>query len=343
MKIVLKAVFGLFVSLMLISCSPSYESKGNAAYEAAQAEKGDAKRLLQKEAYIYFQKAIKAHPDKISTKLRNRFIEMTLVRANMVLTAGSADMDALPLFMEDIDSTLAPEVEPELRTQYANFIVKLADSSCGQHKIHECLRQLDKAMEVAPDKSAIQEKKKSIIDNMADENYEIAKVELESGQANEDNEAMIRAEYHAKLALFYDKDHKEAEELLSSLYKKNLSSYSAYDAVITDKPDSNVYDMINKYDILLAVPAQKAAGGRMTLKTIMYNYSYNPLRLFAKDFMLIDVNGKEYPATKSSKIEKEILDQEHELEMTLVFPNPKEKIKKLAYKNGEHYTEKNFF
>ena len=57
------------------------------------------------------------------------------------------------------------------------------------------------------------------------------------------------------------------------------------------------------------------------------------------------MNGKKYPGQKSSKIEKEIVDQEHEVKMTLRFNTRGAKIKKLTFQSddGDHYTEKVFF
>ena len=61
-----------------------------------------------------------------------------------------------------------------------------------------------------------------------------------------------------KVALMYDKDYPGANELLSKLYQENRGTYSAYEAVVIDKPDTNIYDAVNKYDILLAVPVLSA-------------------------------------------------------------------------------------
>lgn len=346
MRTCLKALLGLTALLMVISCAPTYESKGDKAYKAAQKMSGDAKRRLQKEAYLYYRKALNAHPNRVSTRLRNRFLEMTLERAELVLTEGSHDMDAIPLLMEDVDSSLAPEVNPELKTQYAQFLTLLADSNFANQKIYSGVRLLEKAIRTAPDPSPFEAKRDKVVENMAKDNYEMAKMELEQGSGKkgqeEDTEALIRAEYHTKLAMYYDKDYPEAAELLSTLYEKNLNHYSAYDAVVMDKPDSNVYDAVNEFDILMAVTAVKR-GGTATVKGTIYNYSYNPLRLRPENFALVDANGNRYTGLSSSKIDREILDQEHETKFILRFKNPGAKIKRLEYKWKDHYTEKNFY
>ncbi len=340
----LKAVICLSVLMMLASCTSSYENKGNKAYKASQKAQGDAQRLLKKEAYIHFRTALKKAPEKVTPRLRNRFIEVSLFRANMVLNEGSANMDALPLLLEDIDSTLNPEVDPELKTLYANLLTNLADSSFAKQKTYEAMEFLDKAMNVAVDKSPIQSKKEKIVKSLAEENFVMAETEFENGKDSESHESLIRAEFLTLLTLYYDKDHKEAQELLSKLRKKNVKSYSAYEAVVHDKPDSTIYYSVNKYDILLAVPTQRVGGSRLTAKVMMYNYSYNPLKLRPSQFSLVDVNGNKYQALPSSKMgSKEFLDQEHETEMLLIFPRPKADVKKLVYENDEHYSEKYFF
>ncbi|MBD3318254.1 MAG: hypothetical protein GF344_20920 [Chitinivibrionales bacterium] len=348
MKTGLKILLGLTASIMFFSCAPNYESQGDKAYEAAQEETGDAKRRLQKEAYMYYRQAVQKHPDKIGPRLRNRFVEMVLKRAILVLTEGSHDMDAIPLLMEEIDSALSPEVNPEHKSAYARFLSVLADSNITNHqKIYKGIGLLDKAVEVAPNPSAFEAQRNKVITSLAKDNYEMAKMEFEAAATGrksgaEDTDALIRAEYHTKLALYYDNDYPGAGKLLSTLYKKNINNYSAYDAVVQDKPDTMIYDQINEHDILLAVTDVKNRSGTL-VKGVIYNYSYNPLRLRAEDFALVDHNGKRYKALGSSKINKEILDQEHEAKFVLVFKKPGGRIKKLAYENGDHYTEKNFY
>jgi len=341
MKYYVKIAIALIIAMMVISCAPTYESKGNKAYRAAQNAQGDVKRKLRKEAYIYYKRAIKAHPNKIGIRLRNHFIEMTLVRAEMVLDEGSAEMDALPLFMKDIDANFNQDVNTELKERYAAFLVALADSSFKKRKLYHGLSILDKAIGVAVNKAPIEKKKSNITDNFAKENFEAAEIEYVNGSTNQDAEALVRAEFMVKVALLYDKNYPGANELLSKLYRENRGTYSAYEAVVIDKPDTNIYDQVNVYDILLAAPA--VSGG--TIKVEMYNYSCNPQRLRARNFNLVDVNGRKFPGTKASNIKKEILDQEHEAKMTLRFSTRGAKVKKLTFQSddGEHYTEKVFF
>ena len=60
MKVVGKLLIGLSAFMLIISCSSSYEQKGNAAYNAAKKLSGDQKKLQLKTAYINYDKAVKA-------------------------------------------------------------------------------------------------------------------------------------------------------------------------------------------------------------------------------------------------------------------------------------------
>ena len=102
-----RVVLGLSVFALLVSCAPnSYESRGNSSYAKAVKATGDEKRRLEKEAYTYYRKAVKRFPDRsrISIRLLNRYIEMTLKRGNLILEEANANMEALELFVMDIDS-----------------------------------------------------------------------------------------------------------------------------------------------------------------------------------------------------------------------------------------------
>jgi hypothetical protein len=76
----------------------SDEQRGNAAYGRSQKLDGLQKRQEQKMAYTMYQRVINARPDKISLRVRSRFVELSLLRAKMVLDESSASSDAIPLF-----------------------------------------------------------------------------------------------------------------------------------------------------------------------------------------------------------------------------------------------------
>jgi hypothetical protein len=341
MKHSVKMLAGLIALMALMSCAPGYESKGDMAYKASQNAVGDDKRVLQKEAYMYYHKAIQAHPDKINNRLRNHYIEMVLNRVSMVLTEGTSQMDAIPLFMQEIDSVLTQDVNPSLRTSYVTFLLQLADSNLNNQKIYKGLSLVDKAQSIAVDQAIVKNKKDEITRNLAKTNFEIAQVEAQAAAENKDAEAMVRAEYHVKLAMHYQQDYPEAADLLSKLRIANRNTYSAYKAVIIDRPDTSIFRAIDEFDILLAIPFIKEGAYQVD----MYNYSYNPLRLRASDFYLVDENGNRSAALGSSKIDKEILEQEREIRMHLRFPGVSGKVKKLIYETPDkaYYSEKYFF
>jgi hypothetical protein len=324
------------------SCTTTYESKGDKAYKASLKASGDSKRLLEKEAYVFYRKAVKMHPDRIGARLRNRFVEMTLSRANMVLIEGSATMDALPFFIEDIDTVLTADVDPANKTKYAEFLVTLADSNFAIQKLYKGLGFIDKAIKIAPDPASFQKKRDDVVANFAKSNFDMAKAEYDQGKTEQDFQSLVRAEYHTQLALLYNKSYPGAEELLSTLHQLNLANYSAYKAVVEDMPDTTVFRQVNKYDILLAVPTHSSTGATTTLLLNIYNYSYNPLRLRPENFIIVDVNDVKYSALPSTKIDPEILEQEHEAKLHLVFKTGSAKIKKVMYDSGDHHTEKFF-
>jgi hypothetical protein len=339
MKKIVAGLTCLTVFMMFFSCSSLYsnEGKGDKAYSQAKHADGLNKRILQKRAYIFYQKTFQANPDKnrLSAKFKQRFIEMSLVRANMVLTEGTYDMDALKLFIADIDSLQSKELSTDIRQQYGDFLVIMADSSVSRNRLDDALAWLTKAEGVVDNPAPIQAKKKALITDFTKQFYEMASQAFVEGKDQKDPEALIKAEYYVKLVMVYDPEYPGAAALLSNLYKANLNTVSGYAKVVEGKLDPRV----NKYDIYLAV-----VSGTSNMTISMFNNSYNPQRLKPENFSLIDDKGEKYVAQASSKIDPEILDTQRETKkISLVFPKVKGAIKKLVYSNGEHYTEKVFF
>jgi len=332
-------IIGLTAAAFIVSCGlSSYEQRGNSSYLKAQKLKDYEKRMAQKTAYTWYQKALQAHPDKVSPTLRSRFIEMSLVRAKMVLDEGSSQSDPIRFFMADIEKFLTPDAAPNLRQEYALFLIQLADSFSIKQNFQQALSTIDKAISYAADPSSLVQKKQSLVGSVAKENYELASVEFENGKQNKDADALVRAEYYDNMSLLFDATNKDALALLSELHKANLSTYSGYLKVIENIQDSALFRKVNKFDILLAV-----LGSGPSYTVSMYNYSYNPLRMKSENFFIVDENGTKYKAAEK-KIDPEILDQEREIKsLTLSFPKPAGKVAKLIYENGPHYTEKCFY
>jgi hypothetical protein len=320
----------------------SYEQRGNASYKRAQKLEGFQKRQELKMAYTMYQRAIAAHPDKIGLQLKSRFIEMSLVRAKMVLDEGNASSDAIPLFREDIERYLTGDVPANLKQEYALFLVQMADSFALKEHYQQSLLYTDRAISYASDPAPLKKRKQELIGKVAKENLDVAQAEYENGKQNkEDAEASIRAEYYTLVALLFDSTNSDAAKLLSTLRKDNVGTYSAFLRVIQNIPDSNIFRKVNKYDILLAVPSV-SKGGSVNLDVNMYNYSFNPLRMKSENFFIVDKAGKRYQA-KPAKFDPEILDQEHEGKYKLSFPRPEDELAKVIYESGPHYTEKCFF
>jgi tetratricopeptide (TPR) repeat protein len=341
MKYILRLLTGAAVLALIISCASGVESAGDKAYDMANRTSGDTRRTQLKTAYMNYRKAVMADTNKVSTKLRNRFLEMCIVRAKMVLDEGSAAMGAIPLLMDDIEGQLKPDAQPELRQQYAAFLVQLGDTSAGKDRYIDALKYYDRAIEKAADAGPFREKRNSIIRKVAEENYQTGMMEFEMGQKDKDESQLIRAEYFAKVALYFDSTYAPALKLLSDVYKANVNTYSAFLTVVDDYTDTLMFRRINKYDILLAIYSMQGKGGVMEVR--MHSNTYNPLRMRSEHFALVDVNGKKYPAASGDKMDPDILDQEREALYKLRFPTPAAAVKKLVYENGPHYSEKNFF
>jgi hypothetical protein len=341
MRSIGRIIIGLTIASLIASCSiGSYEQRGNTAYNKARSSSDYEKRMAQKTAYMWYQKAIQTHPDKISATLRSRYIEMSLVRAKMVLDEGNSQSDPIPLFINDIEKYMTPDAAPNLKQDYALFLVQLADSFSAKQNFQRALTTIDKAISFASDPSSLIQAKEKLMGNVAKENLDLATAEFENSKQNKDADARVRAEYYCNLSLYFDSTNKDALVLRSELHKANLATYSGYLRVIENIQDSALFRKINKFDILLAVSAVGGNGTNLTFS--MRNYSYNPLRLKSEHFFIVDENNKRYQAA-AKKIEPEILDQEHEApDIKLSFPNPAGKVVKLVYENGPHYTEKCF-
>jgi len=342
MRIFVRIIIGLSLAAFVVSCGlASYEQRGNSAYKSAQKLNDYEKRMAQKTAYTWYQKALQTHPDKISNTLRSRFIEMSLVRAKMVLDEGSAQSDPIRFFMADIEKYLTADAAPNLRQEYALFLIQLSDSFSIRQNFQQALTTIDKAVSFAADPSSLVQVKQNLVGKVAKENFELAGVEYDNSKQNNDTAARVRAEYYCNMALMLQPDNKEAKELLSTLYKANLATFSQYPRVIENPPDTALFRKVNKFDILLAISG--VAGGGTGLTFSMRNFSYNPLRLKSENFFIVDEAGKRYQAA-AKKLEPEILDQEREAtDIRLAFPKPAGKVAKLVYENGPHYTEKCFY
>jgi hypothetical protein len=324
--------------MFLFSCSGSYESQANDAYNQSKHAQGYDKKILEKRAYIFYQKAMKETSRRnLSLTFKQHFLEITLNRADMVLSAGAYDMDAIHLFMEDLDSTIDKETPNEIKVRYANFLSAMADSCLGRGLVNDAIKWLTKAGTVGDNPAPYETKKNQITADFSKQYMGMAEDAFNQSKADKNPELAIKAEYYVLLAMVFDPKVKGGEQLLSDVRKANINTYSGYAKVVEGKLDKRV----NKFDILLAVAKTKSG-----MTVCMFNNSYNPQRLKSENFYLVDLKGQKYKAAASSKIEPEILDTQHETKtIKLSFPGAPApaNVKKLVYENGEHYSEKLFF
>ncbi len=343
MKRILMMCLCTAATLSLVSCGSSPQAKGDKAYEQAQQASGDQRRHLEKEAYMNYREAVLAAPDKASPKTRERFLEMAINRVNLILSEGGYRYEAVPLIEEEIEKVWSPQVGETVKNAYAEYLVLLADSSMENKHILEGIEKLDRAVEVAADKAKFEKAREERVGSLVEQYFAMAKAEYDQGRDTKDPESMVRAEFYAKMVLYFDSTHQKAQKLLAAARRRNVDTYSVYKKVIDPPPDTALFDTINKYDIMLAIPVRRSRGRSYLMKVNMWNYSYNPQRLKARSFYLVDTRGRKYTALRSSKISPEFLDQEHETQLTLYFPKPRGKLEKLVYENKEHYAEKRFF
>jgi hypothetical protein len=263
----------------------------------------------------------------------------------MVVREGTSEMDAIGFFMQDLDKMINADVDPKLKERYAAMVCALADSAFSKNKIYKGMTILDKAISIAVDKTSYQKKKDDLMTNFAKTNFEAAEVDFFNGKTNNDPEACIRAEFMVLVALEYNKNYPGADELLSDIRKQNKGTYSAYAAIIVDKPDTAVYHRVNKYNIILAVPKVAQSGGSASLTVHLFNYSCNPQRLRNSNFYVVDRNGDRFPALPGAKIDKEIVDQQIEAKCNLNFRTGGAPLKKVCFESDDktEYTEKVFF
>ncbi len=340
MRTIAVGVLNLIVLMFLMSCSSagSYESQADRAYNQSKKAQGYDKKMLEKRAYIFYQKALKAQPNrnKLSNRFKQRFLEITLNRANMVLGEGSYDMDAIHLFMEDLDSLLNKDSPSDLKQRYTDFLCLMADSSLVRYQVDQALNWITKAMSISDNPSQLQEKKKKIISDFTRQYFDQASAAFIEGKDNKDADMAVKAEYYVGLVMVYDSTFPGATQLLSEIRKANVNVYSGYAKVVEGKLDKRV----NKFDILLAI----TKNNKGSMDVCMFNNSYNPLRLNPENFYLVDDQGQKYVAQKSSKFDVEILDTQHETKkIKLVFSGIKGQVKKLVYQNEEHLSEKYFY
>jgi outer membrane murein-binding lipoprotein Lpp len=332
--------------LLFSGCKSAEESKGDKAWSAAQSETEYAIKVLNlKKAYTFYRQAIKKAGAEATTELTNKYLDATMTRIEIIAENGGVNVDVIVYLREDMEEYLSKDASDDIKDRYSLFLIDVAEYHRSKDDLTMCMKELNEALEIAVNKTPAEEKKTAIAGKYSISQLDFATDFYNDAKKSKDTQDFIRAEYYAKVALHYDEASKEATTIVNATRKALAKSYSAYISVITDQPDKALFSAINKYDILIAVPTLTNSG-KATLS--MFNNSYNAVRLKKENFSAEYANGKVVQA-KSGKFPKKLLDQERELEMSVVFPKKSGKIKKIMFttkdKDGkiEHYTEKFLF
>jgi uncharacterized protein (TIGR02145 family) len=140
----------------------SFEETGDKAYEMAKRTT-EGERLKQlKTAYMYYDKAVKSNPNKISNKLRERYLDMCITRVQLILDEGATSMSAFSLIQNDIDTYLTTNVPADIRQRYATFLAQLGDSSVSKANYVEAISYYNKAIEKAANSTPFKAKQAAV-------------------------------------------------------------------------------------------------------------------------------------------------------------------------------------
>lgn len=317
-----------------------YEHQGDEAYARAQKLQGDERQFAERQAYQLYLLAVKYHPDKISPQLRSRFIEMSVARAQMMLSTGNIFADPLQFFIEDIDTFFTGDIPSKIKQQYSLLLVQMADSFTTKNRYLDALRYIDKAVSYASDRPTIAGFRDSTVARAVKENLDRAQREFAQGKAAADDAALIRALYYAEVAMFFDSTSADARSLLGECRKKTMAICCDYHKALDAIPDTALFRKIDKCPVFLAVAGLRLGGGA-ALEVLLSNYSNRAIALTAGDFSLIDTAGRRYRALWPEKIG--IVDQYKDIRFPLRFPKPSGKIQGIVFEKGDLTSEKYFF
>jgi hypothetical protein len=333
----------VFLGLCLTaSCGVSpYEHQGDEAYARAQKLGGEEKQFAEKQAYQLYLLAVRYHPDKISPRLRARFIEMSVARAQMILSTSDIFSDPLQFFIEDIDTFFTGDIPSDIKQQYSLLLVQMADSFAIKNRYLDALRYIDKAVGYASDRPAIIRFRDSTVAKALSENLDRAQHEFAQGTAENSDAALIRALYYAEVAMFFDSTSADARSLLGKCRKRTMAICCDYHKALDAITDTLLFRKIDKCPVFLAVASLRQGGGA-ALEVLLSNYSNRAIALTNGDFSLLDTAGRRYKALGAEK-KIGIVDQYKDIQFPLRFPKPAGKIAGIVFEKGDLISEKYFF
>ena len=346
----MKQAIVIFTALLLLSlaaCKSPEESKGDKAWKSAQSIDQYAKKVLElKKAYTWYRLAIKKAGTSASSELKNKYLDATMTRIEIITENGGVNVDVITYLREDMEGLIEDSTAtPEIRDRYSLFLIDVAEDLKAKGELSKCMTTLNLAYNIADkNRPTIKSKQDEISKEYAATQLDMATDFLITAKKEKSTPDYIRADYYAHAAIYYDSTNTAAIKILKKTTEELKSSYTAYVSVITDKPDTALFKAINKYDILISAPTISAKGKVVKMKIVMFNDSYNAVRIKKENFFIEYANGKIVGA-KSFKSEKRIIDQEHEETMNIVFPKKSGKIKKIIFetRDKEHRSEKLLF
>lgn len=327
--------------LLFVSCAPSLEDKGDKYTEQAeQTENLGAKYNLQKSAYKMYFTAVQEQGDKASETLKSKYVGSIVTRMRNVGSEHSKGFEALEVIKlrkEARSVALSSKLEPKHADMYADYLMDYAKKLKEDNNITKCFEILDLASKVATDKTEPQAKMAEVKAEYVKAKVQEAKDLLVEGVKNEDSEAILKADYFARVALYHEKDNAAATEVVKQTTKELIGSYTAYDKVFDpeeDALDTTIYNKINEQRVFMGFTKFEKKRSTLTLEGTMVNFSYNAVRLRKELFTLVLDNGKELKPT-SVTFNKKMLDTKREAEIDLKFTKVTSAPKMLKYKNVE--------
>lgn len=331
-------VLGLLI--VLTSCAPSLEDQGDKYTKQAKSSQNVAQRFnFEKAAYKAYYKAYHQKGDKSSQKLKSKYLGAIVTRMRNVgseTEEGFKATEVTELLLQAKKVATSGPIDAEFADMYALYLMDYAKELKGNN-ITGAIEQLTLAQKIAADKTKpeamLAEVKKEFLQNKLSQ----AKNELSEGIKNEDEDAVLRADYYAREVLHYDSTNADAQDLLKKSTKKLIGTYAAYDKVfdVNEKEvDTTLYSKINAQRVFMGFSEVLKKRTTLTLEGKIINDSYNPVRMRKELFTLVLEDGKELKPT-TAEFNKKIVDIKHEAEIDLKFTGVTATPKMVKYKNVE--------
>ncbi|MCL2845170.1 MAG: hypothetical protein FWE23_06955 [Chitinivibrionia bacterium] len=315
-KFVLVALM-IAITMVLFGCASGPEARGEAAWrEAMRAPENSTTRLVrQREAYVRFREAFYAANEKgrITPKLLNNYLMSAIVRAEFIFNeTQSPHAPAVKIIRDDIETALKMDgVSNEVRDAYARFLVSIARHHYDQDGvITRAITELEAARTVAANSRFV-----DVV--IADMKNEFAQIQILTAQnfiaeAQRSRQPLdfIRAEYYARVVQHFAPENEEARRILGETRRELVQFLTAFEAAITDYPDTALFRQINSDGVIMAVQSVSTVRGETVLAVELHNASFANIIPQAGMFKIVLADGTEIPAT-SITFERRAIQQRH--------------------------------